>query len=152
MAQLIIDVNQEGPEFDPSIDEEGNAIALSDPPSPADFDVDAAIARGEAEIAEIESEMASILSREALPIDREDNQRAIRLNENEHTLRLPQDGHFIPWACAADLGRVSVTQTYTYNNAEVTRRLRLRYPKEQRGAAVLEIQAPRDLYADDNPA
>jgi hypothetical protein len=151
MAQLVIDLHQEGPEFDLSVDEDGNAVQLPNPPPPIDSDLDAIIARGEAEIAGIEAEIAAVTSRIALPVDREDNQRNIHFGE-DHISYLPEGENFISWACAANVGGVSVAPTYTFSKTQITCRLRLRHPDEQRGAAVLEIRAPRDPHAEDNPA
>lgn len=151
MAQLVLDVHQEGPEFDLSVDEDGNAVQLPNPPPPSDTDLDAMIACGEAETADIEAEIANVISQIALLVDREDNQRDIHFGE-DHISHLPYDGNFIPWACAANVSGVSAAPTYTFSKTKVTYQLRLRYPDEQRGAAVLEIRAPRDLHAEDNPA
>jgi hypothetical protein len=152
MAGIVLDVTQDGPEFDPSIDENGNVVTLREPPLPNDLQLDAADLRNTAEIAAIEAQIEEEINRlkqAPLSIDPEDNQRGIRYG-NDFISRVGD--FFVPWACAADVGGVLVNPSYKFDRNQITCRVRFRYPDFQRGAAILEITAPRDLRAGDNPA
>ena len=92
MAGFVLDLDQDGPEFDPSINEDGKVLTLTDPPLPANPSFDEIDPRDAAEIAALEAEIEA-QKQIPLPIDRKDNQRAVR-EANEFLAQLGDN--FIP--------------------------------------------------------